>query len=127
MAQESLGARGFRSKKEKVSTITQAEFIKQYHANLEAKGWEGLKRAEIVELLDTLHETIMQMLKKKPPAGKNAVAVVRGVGRFTLVKKPRRKGIKPFSSPPEEVWFPASKKVRVTADKNIRNAANAVK
>lgn len=107
--------------------MTQAEFIKKYHANLEAKGWEGLKRAEIVELLDTIHETIIEMLKQKPPAGKSAVAVVRGVGRFTLVKKPRRKGIKPFTSPPEEVWLAASKKVRVTGDKKIRDIAKTIK
>lgn len=107
--------------------MTQSEFIKQFQANLEAKGWGDLKLSEVKEILETVGETILQMLKQKPPAGKNAVAVVRGVGRFTKIDKPARWGFKPFTDPPEKMKFAAKKTIRVTPDKDIRNALNPPK
>lgn len=105
--------------------MTQTDFIAALLDNLEKKEWEGISKKDVKELCETVGETIEQMLKKKPPAGKNAVAVVPGVGRFTLRKLPRRKGRNPGTG--EEIWIKASKKIRVTVQKGIRDALSGAK
>lgn len=100
--------------------MTQAQFVEALNANLEAKGWEGLSKKEVKELTETVGETMLQLLKKKPPAGKNAVAVIPGLGRFTLAKRKARMGRNPATG--EAIKIKASKKVRVTIQKPLRDA-----
>jgi DNA-binding protein HU-beta len=100
--------------------MTQAQFVETLLANLEAKGWEGLSKKDAKELCETIGETVLQLLKKRPPTGKNAVAVVPGVGRFTLAKRKARMGRNPATG--EAIKIKASKKVRVTIQKGVRDA-----
>lgn len=100
--------------------MTQAQFIEALLANLEKKEWEGLSKKDVKELTETIGETMLQLLKKKPPNGKNAVAVIPGVGRFTLAKRKARMGRNPATG--EAIKIKASKKVRVTIQKPLRDA-----
>lgn len=106
--------------------MNQTEFLTSFQEVLEEKGWE-LKKKEVKELAEALPEAVLRQLKKKPPAGKNQVAVVPGLGRFTLKRLPRRKVRVPFVDPPQEKWAPKSTKIRATIAKPLRDAVLKIK
>jgi nucleoid DNA-binding protein len=106
--------------------MNQTEFQNTYHEVLAENGWE-LAKKDVKELLTLIPEAIYRQLKKKPPAGKNQVAVLPGLGRFTLRKLPRRKVRVPFVDPPQTKWAPATKKVRATIAKPLRDRVMTIK
>lgn len=107
--------------------MNQTEFINTFHEVLAENEWE-LSKKDVKELLSLLPEAITRQLKKKPPTGKNQVAVLPGFGRFTLRKLPRRKVRVPFGENAGEMkWVPASKKIRATVAKPLRESVMNIK
>lgn len=107
--------------------MNQTEYLNSLNEVLIEKGWDGLSKKDVKELAESVGEAVLVQLKKKPPKDKNQVAVVPGLGRFTLRKMPRRKVRIPFVDPPKEKWVPASKKIRATVAKPLRDAALKIK
>lgn len=106
--------------------MNQTEFLNSFGEVLADKGWD-LNKKEVKELAESVSDAVLLQLKKKPPTGKNQVAVVPGLGRFTLKKLPRRKVRIPFVDPPKEKWAPATKKVRATIAKPLRDSVMKIK
>lgn len=107
--------------------MNQTEFVNTYAEVLEENGWE-LSKKDVKELLNLLPEAVYRQLKKKPPKDKNQVAVLPGFGRFTLRKMPRRKVRIPFGENAGDMkWVPASKKIRATLSKSLRDRVNGIK
>lgn len=95
--------------------MTQAQFVAAFTAALEAREWD-LKKNDVKEILEIQSEVLMKALKDK----KDGMAVIPGLGRFTLVKRAARWGTRPGTS--ERMRFKASKNVRVTVHKPLRDA-----
>lgn len=106
--------------------MNQTEFLTEFADVLAEKGWD-LKKKDIKEIADSFPEAVLRQLKKKPPTGKNQVAVLPGFGRLTLKKLPRRKVRVPFTDPPQEKWAPKTTKVRATIAKPLRDAVMKIK
>lgn len=107
--------------------MNQTEFVNTYHEVLAENEWE-LSKKDVKELLTLLPEAIFRQLKKKPPTGKNQVAVLPGLGRFTLRKMPRRKVRIPFGEDAgKEKWVPKSTKIRATIAKPLKDKVLTIK
>jgi nucleoid DNA-binding protein len=107
--------------------MNQTAFLSKMNDVLAEKGWE-LSKKDVKELVESVGEAVLLQLKEKPPKDKNQVAVVPGLGRFTLRKYPRRKVRIPFGDDAGKMkWVPASKKVRATLAKPLRDAVMKIK
>ena len=80
---------------------------------------EKLARKDVAGVLESLATVGHKELKK------NGIFVLPGFAKFVVVKKPatkERKGINPFTKEPITIPAkPASKKVRATALKNLKD------
>jgi nucleoid DNA-binding protein len=112
--------------------MTQAEFETAFQENLEVNGFEGLSKADIRAILETLGDTVEGSLRAQMPRarkgrkaapqgnGQKAVVVLRGLGRLTIVDRPARMGRNPQTG--EAIKIAASKKMRMTVAKPMRDS-----
>jgi nucleoid DNA-binding protein len=88
--------------------MNQTAFLDKMNTVLTDKGWE-LSKKDVKELVES-------------------VAVVPGLGRFTLRKHPRRQVRIPFGEDAGKMkWVPKSTKVRATLAKPLRDAVMKIK
>lgn len=107
--------------------MNQTEFINTFNEVITEKGWE-LSKKDVKELLESLPEAVFRQLKKKPPAGKNQVAVLPGFGRITLKKQPRRQVRIPFGDDAGKMkWVPKKTVVRATISKKLKDQVAKIK
>lgn len=107
--------------------MNQTAFLDTLNEVLEEKGWE-LKKKEVKELAECFPEAVVRQLKKKPPTGKNMVAVLPGLGRITLKKQPRRKVRIPFGEDAGKMkWVPKKTAVRATIAKKVKDEVAKIK
>jgi DNA-binding protein HU-beta len=73
----------------------------------------GLRRKQTQEILDAVSEELYRALRK------GESVPVRGLGRFNIVARQARWGRNPATG--ERIRIKASKKLRVTANKGLRD------
>lgn len=87
-------------------------FAEELNKGSDAEDYQYTKR-DAEEILDTLTDLTTKTLKK------HKKVVIRGLGRFTLVDRKARMGRNPQTG--EAIRIKASKKVRATIDKKMRD------
>ena len=106
---------------------TQAAFEANFQVALEGAGFEGLTKADVHAILETLGEEIEAALRVKvTKVGKDGKArkvadsvTVRGLGRWSISDRPARLGRNPQTQ--EVMKIKASKKLNVKALKPVRD------
>lgn len=104
--------------KEAVKPPTMHQFVQLFtdelnHGTDPDEDYQYTKK-DTEEILDSLADLITKTLKK------HKKLPLRGIGRFTLVDRKARMGRNPQTG--EAIKIKASKKVRVTVDKKMRDA-----
>ena len=96
-------------------SMTKSAFIEAVTSKL----GDGVSKKQVSTVLETITEVAHKELKK------SGAFILPGFAKFVVVKKPatkERQGINPFTKEPITIPAkPASKKVRATALKNLKD------